>query len=239
MTLVRRGPSRRTRQRPGQPLRVPFDSNRKRGIPDETNVAARLTEDASTRGKVIRRSRSHPGVCSCGHRTSDAPSNLSGGASIINLCAAEAAGRASDPEPRVRQGEELLSGPGIVPEDPAERRSDRTRILLLHAAHHHAEVDGLDDDADAAGPAPRRCASAICSVRRSCTWSRRAKTSTRRGSFDRPTIAPFGMYATCAFRRTAACDARTASRSRCRARAPCSCAPPRTRLRPRRPRRHS
>ena len=39
-------------------------------------------------------------------------------------------------------------------------------------------------------------ASAIWSVIRSCTWSRRAKTSTMRATLERPRILPFGMYAT-------------------------------------------
>jgi len=43
-------------------------------------------------------------------------------------------------------------------------------------------------------------ASAICDVIRSWTWSRLAKPSTSRASFDRPVIRPSGpgMYATCA-----------------------------------------
>ncbi len=40
-------------------------------------------------------------------------------------------------------------------------------------------------------------ASAICPVSRSWTWSRRAKTSTIRGTLDSPRIRPLGMYATC------------------------------------------
>ena len=35
--------------------------------------------------------------------------------------------------------------------------------------------------------------SAIWTVRRSCTWSRRANMSTSRGIFERPTTLPFGM----------------------------------------------
>ena len=47
-------------------------------------------------------------------------------------------------------------------------------------------------------PTPVGCstsmiASAIWSVSRSWTWSRRAKTSTMRATLDRPRILPFGM----------------------------------------------
>ena len=40
---------------------------------------------------------------------------------------------------------------------------------------------------------------AIWVVMRSCTWSRRAKTSTRRAILLMPTIRSRGMYATCAW----------------------------------------
>ena len=49
----------------------------------------------------------------------------------------------------VRQAEKLVAGLGVVPEDPAQRARDRAGVLLLHAAHHHAEVGRLDDDPDA------------------------------------------------------------------------------------------
>src|SRR5690606_33679971 len=45
------------------------------------------------------------------------------------------------------------------------------------------------------GRSASHTACAIWSVIRSCTWSRRAKISTIRGSFERPRILPAGMYA--------------------------------------------
>src|SRR5690348_12633570 len=78
-----------------------------------------------------------------GFELPDAPSNLSGGASKFNLYAAGSAARASDTQPGMRERQELLAGPGVVPEDATQRRGDRARVLLLHAAHHHAEVVGL------------------------------------------------------------------------------------------------
>src|SRR5215218_10675893 len=50
----------------------------------------------------------------------------------------------------VRQPQELLARPRVVAEDAAERAGDGGRVLLLHAAHHHAEVRGLDHHAHAA-----------------------------------------------------------------------------------------
>src|SRR5688572_32262567 len=54
----------------------------------------------------------------------------------------------SDSQLRMREGKKLLPRPRIIPEHPAQRRRDRAGVLLLHAAHHHAEVIGLDHDAD-------------------------------------------------------------------------------------------
>src|SRR5207249_4802515 len=49
----------------------------------------------------------------------------------------------------VHEPEELIPGLAVVPERPAQRAGHRLRILLLDAAHHHAEVIGLDHHADA------------------------------------------------------------------------------------------
>ncbi len=48
------------------------------------------------------------------------------------------------------EAEELVSRLRIIPERAEQGAGNRLRILLLDAAHHHAEVHGLDDDTDAA-----------------------------------------------------------------------------------------
>jgi hypothetical protein len=48
--------------------------------------------------------------------------------------------------------QELLAGAGVVAQQPEQRRCRRARARLLHAAQRHAEVLGLDHDADALGP---------------------------------------------------------------------------------------
>ena len=76
------------------------------------------------------------------------------------------------------------------------RRRDHHRVLLLDAAHHHAQVARLDHHADAAW---RRSVSItaceICSVRRSCSCSRRAYMSTSRASLETPNTLPVGNVA--------------------------------------------
>src|SRR4051812_15868387 len=47
------------------------------------------------------------------------------------------------------QGKELLTGAGIVADEPVQRRGDRAGAGLLHPAQRHAEVLGLEHDADA------------------------------------------------------------------------------------------
>src|SRR5665213_1489825 len=44
----------------------------------------------------------------------------------------------------LHQPQELVSRLGIVAKTTAQRARDRCRILLLHTAHHHAKVGGLD-----------------------------------------------------------------------------------------------
>src|SRR5690606_22859460 len=51
-----------------------------------------------------------------------------------------------------REPEELLARPEVLQEDAAHRAGDRLRVLLLHAAHHHAQVVRLDDHPHARGP---------------------------------------------------------------------------------------
>src|SRR5690606_23328881 len=51
-----------------------------------------------------------------------------------------------------REPQELLTRLQVLQEHAAHRAGDRLRVLLLHAAHHHAQVVGLDDDAHALGP---------------------------------------------------------------------------------------
>src|SRR6476620_7250141 len=48
------------------------------------------------------------------------------------------------------EAEKLVSRLRIIPERTDQRAGDRLRVLLLDTAHHHAQVHGLDDDADAA-----------------------------------------------------------------------------------------
>ena len=69
---------------------------------------------------------------------------------------------------------------------PQQRRGDRARAGGLHAAQRHADVLGLDDDADAAGSSWSCSQSATWLVSRSCTCGRRANCSTTRASLDRP-----------------------------------------------------
>src|SRR5688572_29770189 len=47
--------------------------------------------------------------------------------------------------------QELLPCPWVVAHQSAQRRGDRLRARLLHAAQGHAEVLGLEHDADALG----------------------------------------------------------------------------------------
>src|SRR5436190_15278449 len=49
---------------------------------------------------------------------------------------------------RVRQCEKLLARPLIGAKQAAYRARDRLRVLLFDAAHHHAQVVRLDDDAN-------------------------------------------------------------------------------------------
>jgi thymidine kinase len=51
--------------------------------------------------------------------------------------------------PSICQRQELLARPLIGPEQAPHRARDRLRVLLLDAAHHHAEMIRLDHDADA------------------------------------------------------------------------------------------
>ncbi len=50
---------------------------------------------------------------------------------------------------KVYEREELGAGGGVVAEAAQHRGGFHDRVLLLHAAHHHAHVLGFDDDADA------------------------------------------------------------------------------------------
>src|SRR5260221_3423246 len=52
----------------------------------------------------------------------------------------------------VREPEEFVSRFRIFAEGAPQRRRDRLRVLLLYAAHHHAEMVGLDDDSTSPGP---------------------------------------------------------------------------------------
>ena len=49
------------------------------------------------------------------------------------------------------QGQELLAGAGVVADEAAQRRGHGLGAELLHAAQRHAEVLGLENDADALG----------------------------------------------------------------------------------------
>src|SRR5690606_13149672 len=51
-----------------------------------------------------------------------------------------------------REPQELLARLQVLQEDARRGAGDRLRVLLLHAAHHHAQVVRLDDDAHALGP---------------------------------------------------------------------------------------
>ena len=70
--------------------------------------------------------------------------------------------------------EELAAGAGIGAESAEEAVCDDEAVLLLDAAHHHAEVARLDHHADALRLDTSSMASAIWVVRRSCTCRRRA-----------------------------------------------------------------
>src|SRR5512142_3277103 len=50
----------------------------------------------------------------------------------------------AEPPGALHQAHELVTGALLAAEDPAQRRSDGLRVLLLHAPHHHAEVERLD-----------------------------------------------------------------------------------------------
>ena len=93
----------------------------------------------------------------------------------------------------LQQGEELLRGWAGVAERPFHAGGHRHRVLLLHPAHHHAEVRASMTTPTPWGSSLRSIISAICTVSRSCTWSRRANMSTRRGILERPTTFPLGM----------------------------------------------
>ena len=49
------------------------------------------------------------------------------------------------------QGQELLAGSGVVAHQAVQRGGDGRRAGLLHAAQRHAQVLGLEHDADALG----------------------------------------------------------------------------------------
>ena len=51
----------------------------------------------------------------------------------------------------LRQRQELAARARVVAHEPAQRRGDRRRARLLHAAERHAHVLGLEHDADALG----------------------------------------------------------------------------------------
>src|SRR5690349_11574144 len=51
----------------------------------------------------------------------------------------------------MRQRQELGPRPGVVAQDPEQARGDRRRAGRLHAPERHAQVLGLDDDADPDG----------------------------------------------------------------------------------------
>ena len=85
------------------------------------------------------------------------------------------------------EGEELGARPGVLAERAEHRAGHGRRVLLLDAAHRHAEMGALHDDARrrADRRRPEWC-SAISLVSRSCTCRRRLKASTMRGILLRP-----------------------------------------------------
>ncbi len=52
---------------------------------------------------------------------------------------------------RAHESQELGSGLIAIAEDPEHGAGDGLGVLFFDAAHHHAEVPGLNDHADAAG----------------------------------------------------------------------------------------
>ena len=91
------------------------------------------------------------------------------------------------------QAEEFAAGGCVVAEFAEHHRSDHGRVLLFHAAHHHAHVLGLDHHRDAGAPVTCWTASAICRLMFSWICRRRAYMSTIRATFDRPSTLPFGI----------------------------------------------
>src|SRR5690606_20891085 len=87
---------------------------------------------------------------------------------------------------------------------PSSRKAPRSAdVIVLESCFSTPRIIMQKCAASITTPTPRGCsastsASATWSVIRSCTCSRRAKTSTTRAIFDNPTIRPLGMYATCA-----------------------------------------
>src|SRR5687767_7488375 len=70
--------------------------------------------------------------------------------------ATSTSGKASHSDERLRgapgnEGQKLLSGSEVVAENAGYRRGHHGRVLLLHAAHHHAEMARLDHHAHAFG----------------------------------------------------------------------------------------
>ena len=130
------------------------------------------------------------------------------------------------PAGRLRQArlaarrEELLARAGVVAQSAVQRRGDGPRARLLHAAQRHAQVLGLEHDADALRAASWSCSqSATCLVSRSWTCRPRANSSTTRASLDSPRMRVGRAGSRRARRRgTAAGGARRATGTGCRAR---------------------
>ena len=109
-------------------------------------------------------------------------------------------------------------------------RSKAPRIELVmakafcccDAAHHHAQVDRLDDHRHALGlEHASRASPAICGGEALLHLEAAANISTRRGIFESPTTLPVRACRRRArARRTAACGARRGCRSRCPSRSP-------------------
>src|SRR5579862_9411702 len=53
------------------------------------------------------------------------------------------------------QVQELLPRLGIAAEPALHGAGDHMSVVLLHAAHHDAQMQGLDDDPDSLGPERR------------------------------------------------------------------------------------
>ena len=91
--------------------------------------------------------------------------------------------------------EEFVASRAFITEASKHRGGHRRGVLLLDAAHHHAQVAGFNDDAyalrldDLLDGLGDLCGHALLNLEAA------REMSTRRGSLLSPSTRPFGMYA--------------------------------------------